>query len=357
MNLKDTRIMNLPNKIFILGFCLLTIVYSIHAAEHTHFKENDTQIQKRENDEPAEQQLNPKRRKLAETKDDTKIEETLQKITNDNRDKKLERVERSPEQEKSKKRKESPTNLKEPNTKKPRKNLIDGLLSSKNDASHANIAATSHSIVSCNSSEFDLRNYICTDNSPRDYTLALLDKSMVVCGLEDDNVFKELRSFIHASVQSNRKSSLIARSFLEGNGCPEHFIVELKRRKATSRSAILTKTLLKEDEQGSSDKNDILNGDRDIIPPFSESSTNEDKDKVTFSSHSEGRGNGDEDESESEELEYAASMVLFPVTNEPDKMLAYLLGSWPSLLNTTSVIPSFGLKVVTSLGVASVNGH
>jgi len=53
-------------------------------------------------------------------------------------------------------------------------------------------------------------------------------------------------------------------------------------------------------------------------------------------------------------------MVLFPVDpveDHPDEMLAYLLGNWQLLLNTTSIVPLFGLRVTTSIGVACKIGE
>ncbi len=48
--------------------------------------------------------------------------------------------------------------------------------------------------------EFDLRNYVRPKNSPVSYTLALLDRSMVlVHSLETDTVPLEVQAFIHSS--------------------------------------------------------------------------------------------------------------------------------------------------------------
>ena len=197
--------------------------------------------------------------------------------------------------------------------------------------------------------KFNLNEYIHTDTSPAYYTLALLDKSMVAYNLEAEDVSAEVRPFIHASAKSSRKSSLEVKAFSQEGSCPQHFIVQLKRRKAALRSALLTQVLLKEAGDQEETNSPMLD-DPDVEEIISSYSVSEDEDEQGSSSLSE--ENMDEDEDD-EEFEYAASMVLFPVNEESDKMLAYLIGSWASLLNTTSVIPSFGLKVVTSLGVAS----
>ncbi len=174
--------------------------------------------------------------------------------------------------------------------------------------------------------EFDLRNYVRPKNSPVSYTLALLDRSMVlVHSLETDTVPLEVQAFIHSSALEGGERLLKTKSFPRSHGCPEHFVVQLKHRKAILRSADLTDDLFKDEEE--------LKG----------------KDEADLASDSE---DDDEGEDLEEELEYAASMVLFPI-EDSDKVLAYLLGGWPALLNTTSVVPAFGLKVVTSMEIAA----
>lgn len=179
----------------------------------------------------------------------------------------------------------------------------------------------------CQASEFDLRDYARAKNAPVSYTLALLDKSMVVVhATETDKIPAAVQAFIHSSALEGGERFLRAKPFPKTRECPEHFVVQLKHRKAILRSAALTEDLFKDDEDISSIS--------DIDPGDSEDDNEEDEDLE-------------------EELEYAASMVLFPIEEDSDKVIAYLLGGWPALLNTTSVVPAFGLKIITSVGVAA----
>ena len=44
-------------------------------------------------------------------------------------------------------------------------------------------------------------------------------------------------------------------------------------------------------------------------------------------------------------------MILFPVEDDPDKVLAYLFGRWAGILNVDTIVKNFGLHVATSVGV------
>ncbi len=188
-------------------------------------------------------------------------------------------------------------------------------------------------------SDFRLKEYIRAENAPASYTLALLDKSMVVCNLNDNKVPTEISSFIHPSAADGFNRSLRVERFLAKDSYPEHFVVQLTHRKSILRSAYLTAALFKEEEspEGTNCENEFTALDDE---------ENDEVDNYDFYS-------GAENDNEDEELEYSASMVLFPVEGDPDKMLVYLLGNWSSLLNTTAIFPLFGLKTVTSIGVAS----
>lgn len=178
----------------------------------------------------------------------------------------------------------------------------------------------------CQASELNLRDYARAKNSPVSYTLALLDRSMVVVHTNEiGNIPTAVQAFIHSSAREGGEKLLRVKSFPKTSECFEHYVVQLNHRKAILRAAALTEELFRDDE-------DIANIS-DIDPDESEDDNEEDDDLE-------------------EELEYAASMVLFPVEEDSDKVIAYLLGGWPALLNTTSVVPTFGLKIITSIGVA-----
>ncbi|MDP3372423.1 MAG: TIGR04141 family sporadically distributed protein [Candidatus Paracaedibacteraceae bacterium] len=192
----------------------------------------------------------------------------------------------------------------------------------------------------CSASNFKLKDYVCTENAPASYTLALLDRSRVLRNITNENVPHQIRPFIHASAASG---ALSVTTFPEKDLCTEHFVVQLMHKKSILRSAFLTESLLKNDdvcEDISVHEHESVLNDIDGDDEANDSSEND----IYFASG---------DDFEDQEYEYSASMILFPIANEPDKMLAYLLGNWVSLLNTTSIFPLFGLKIVTSIGVAS----
>jgi len=201
--------------------------------------------------------------------------------------------------------------------------------------------------INCSATEFKLSDYKCTNKTPTSYTLALLDKSLVTCeNEEDDRIPEAVRPFVHINTKSTKTRSMESKSFPATDDYPEHFIVQVNCRKPILRSAFLTKTLLS--EESSNRVNGVLE-DIEEEGEFSssiESSIYENESDDDVSSFSS-------EEDSDEELEYRASMLLFPVLGEPNKMLAYLLGTWPSLLNTTTIVPWFGLKIVASIGVAS----
>jgi len=201
--------------------------------------------------------------------------------------------------------------------------------------------------INCSATEFKLNDYKCTNKTPTAYTLALLDKSMVSCEIEeDDRIPEAIRPFVHINTKSIKKRSIESKSFPAKDDLPEYFIVQMKCRKPILRSAFLTQALLSgEDSKRDEITLDESEEEEKEFLSSSESSIyeNEDDDDISSSFSAE----------EEDELEYTASMLLFPVLNEPNKMLSYLLGTWPSLLNTSSIVPWFGLKIVASIGVAS----
>lgn len=48
---------------------------------------------------------------------------------------------------------------------------------------------------------------------------------------------------------------------------------------------------------------------------------------------------------------FSSAMILFPVEDDPDKVLAYLFGRWAGILNVDTIVKNFGLHVATSVGV------
>lgn len=48
---------------------------------------------------------------------------------------------------------------------------------------------------------------------------------------------------------------------------------------------------------------------------------------------------------------FSAAMILFPVEDSPDKVLAYLFGRWPSLLNVDTIVKNFGLRSAVSVDI------
>lgn len=202
------------------------------------------------------------------------------------------------------------------------------------------------SIKTCYASSFDLGCYRRTKQSPHSYTLALLDKSLVIQSLESGEVPETVRPFIRPTLKESNNQSLEVVPFAD-EGSPAHFVVRLKFRKGVLSSARLTEVLLgeKEDENLSS-----------------EESSKEDSDGESLEGDNEENFNDDLSENSGRQapLEYAASMVLFPIepiADHSDEMLAYLLGNWQLLLNTTSIVPLFGLRVTTSIGVACKIGE
>lgn len=198
----------------------------------------------------------------------------------------------------------------------------------------------------CNTAEFNLNDYSRTHQTPSSFTLALLDKSMVIKGNEEERIPETIRPFIHVGAKQTSNRSLCVKTFLEDGLYPAHFVVEIKCNKHVLRSALLTNALLAGKKTSSDSAMLIDDNDEESVSSDIESSVydSEDDDEVSSSSNFDGN---------EVDQEYAASMVLFPITGEPNKMLVYLLGSWLSLLNTTSIVPLFGLKIATSIGVAS----
>ncbi len=198
----------------------------------------------------------------------------------------------------------------------------------------------------CNACEINLADYTRTKDSPTTYTLALLDKSMVANIVADESIPKELRPFIHPAIKLTSTHRLEAKTFPKKDNYPQHFVVELKHRKGVFRSALLTEALLQEEEEKPKDDS----GQHVKLDSEDDSDQSEDGSYESKDSSGEAEQDG---EDENEDLEYAASMILYPVTEGSDEVLAYLLGNWTSLLNTTAIISSFGLKITVSIGVAS----
>lgn len=53
----------------------------------------------------------------------------------------------------------------------------------------------------------------------------------------------------------------------------------------------------------------------------------------------------------SSEKVFSSAMILLPLTGSQDKVLAYLFGNWPSILNVDTIVKNFGLRVATSVGI------
>jgi hypothetical protein len=178
---------------------------------------------------------------------------------------------------------------------------------------------------------FQLISYIRANNSPMNYTIALLDRSLVIHLIDNEMIVDEVKPFIHPSVKVDRVD--IRRT--EQSGVNGGYLVKLLHHRATLKSAFLTSKLFKDNEHS---RNEASNWSINDV--------------LTCDGMSRNEGNSIETENV-EDLEYAASMFLFPVIDNVDQMLAFLLGNWLSLLNTTAVVSAFGLKVVASMGVVS----
>ncbi|MDP3935838.1 MAG: hypothetical protein Q8Q56_02480 [Alphaproteobacteria bacterium] len=48
---------------------------------------------------------------------------------------------------------------------------------------------------------------------------------------------------------------------------------------------------------------------------------------------------------------FSAAMILIPLTDSPDRILAYLFGNWLSILNVDTIVKNFGLRAATSVGI------
>ena len=139
--------------------------------------------------------------------------------------------------------------------------------------------------INCNANEFNFQDYMRSDKSPVCYRLALLDKMMIINSIsESDSLLEEIKPFILESLKTINNASLEVKSFPEENGCPKHFIVQLKRRRAILRSAFLTHELLKENKQTSEDK--MEEAESVESASSSEISIDDDKDKTTTLSNS-----------------------------------------------------------------------
>lgn len=214
--------------------------------------------------------------------------------------------------------------------------------------------------ASSGASEFSLKSYVHEKAYPDSYTLALLDGSMVFHPLERDDVPKTIRPFIHSSTKES--GSLLKTKTVPGNGGhPEYFVVELKRRKAPPPpSAVFTQALFLEASEKKADPNHVSQEDKPGVEDedMDESDSSESADDASQGSDDDKSGLDSEeeqaeDQAKNDDNEYASSMIIFPIEKNPDQALAYLFGTWTSLLNTTAVVPSFGLKTTVSMGVAS----
>ena len=146
---------------------------------------------------------------------------------------------------------------------------------------------------------------------PDEYTLMLLDKSRVdwetIPGFAQD---EPMWPFIapHVREMENRELYFSHQAF---DSSMKHYVCKLMKDWHAVRAEKLIDRLLGSDRSGDRDSFDV----------------------------------------DQRDLSFSSAMILFPIHDMPDRMLAYLYGRWPSLLNVDTIVKNFGLQAAVVVDV------
>lgn len=144
---------------------------------------------------------------------------------------------------------------------------------------------------------------------PVEYTLMLLDRSRIDWETISSSNPDPVWSFIAPQVREMKNRNYYF-SYQFVNSVPQYYACKLMRNWSEVRAENLIDSLL-----GSS------------------------------------RAKRDSFKRDAEQLVFLSSMILFPIDNSSDRVLAYLFGRWPSLLNVDTIVKNFGLRSAVSVGV------
>lgn len=168
---------------------------------------------------------------------------------------------------------------------------------------------------------FNLNHYGHEDKYPKSYTLALLDKAFVINKTihADEKNQSFINSFIRSNIDITDKNKISYKK-IENPIC---YTIKLLSPPFLLKSKLITDEFFKEAQESGSNSAGLNNSE-----------------------------NSSELIKENDYI-YLASMLIFPIKNEENKVLAYLFGKWPSLLNMNSVETLFGLKSLISVRLFS----